>query len=261
MAPRGSRGRRRAGRRRGARGAQSSSALELAAGRARSGGRRTAPGRPRGSSGITSRRATVGRDLDAVVGGDEVRGRGRCPAAVPAEVWTRPSLDVERVRVDVERREAARAAGRRRPSGWSRGGRRAGPPRRARTRRCRARRSVRRGRARCERAASARPTAVAPGPTSRGRRSCPRARVASSPYGVSRSKPGLRAHRRFPAATTRNSYQGSTMSLRSRPKTSHGIARSKVSAPWSMTAATGACPKASDSRLSDSRGSRQDARR
>jgi hypothetical protein len=41
-----------------------------------------------------------------------------------------------------------------------------------------------------------------------------------------------------PAATRANSYQGSTMSLRSKPKTSHGMARSNVSAPWSITAAT-----------------------
>ena len=41
----------------------------------------------------------------------------------------------------------------------------------------------------------------------------------------------LHADSSSPAPTTAISYHGSTMSLRSRPKTLHGIAKSKVSAP------------------------------
>ena len=73
---------------------------------------------------------------------------------------------------------------------------------------------------------------------------------AMEEWGASIEKPVCVRTRRDPAATTRNSYQGSTMSLRSRPKTSHGIEKSKVRAPWSMTAATTLIwPEPSESRL------------
>ena len=91
-------------------------------------------------SGITSRRATAAATSTPWSAATSARQRS-IPAAVPADVWMRPSLDVQRVRVDVDAREAASAARRRRPSASSRGDRRAAPPRPARTRRCRARRS------------------------------------------------------------------------------------------------------------------------
>ena len=61
---------------------------------------------------------------------------------------------------------------------------------------------------------------------------------ADRPYGVSIRKPVCVRTGVSPAATSLNAYHGSTMSLRSKPKTSQGMARSNVSAPWSITAAT-----------------------
>ena len=61
---------------------------------------------------------------------------------------------------------------------------------------------------------------------------------ARSEWGASTTKPVCVLMRRSPAVTTRNSYHGVTMSLRSIPNTSQGIAKSNVSAPWSTTAAT-----------------------
>src|SRR5262249_20333033 len=59
-----------------------------------------------------------------------------------------------------------------------------------------------------------------------------------SRYGVSSRKPVWGRSGAGPAATTRKRYQGSTMSERSSPKTSQAMARSKVRAPSSTTAAT-----------------------
>ena len=155
-----------------------------------------------------------GRGHDAVVGDVEdvgVDSHARVPAPQPLGVHP-----VRRRAAVVE--QARRARGRTRPCRATRASRRARAPRRA--------------------PPSARRTARRRGPTSRGRRSCrraraPRARAALRSRSPSASAPACRRR-----ATSRNSYQGSTMSLRSRPKTSHGIAKSNVSAPWSTTAAT-----------------------
>ena len=92
------------------------------------------PGRRRNS---TSQRATVERDARGRGPPRRARARGPCPAVTPADVQTLPSRDEDRVGLDVDARVAARRARRTTPSASSRGGRRAGRPRRARTRRCR----------------------------------------------------------------------------------------------------------------------------